>query len=177
MVLSTGTLNLKFMQRAAARQGPSTPTSTPSAPITREGQTQSNASPKEKVGTRGEGRDLSAIELMAKNEQWVLPRSSIVKRPTDQWNFEKSFMGFISHSSGSQGGSSAMNRGTHGGDVQVGLKSGGGRMTFGFGEDKRGEREEGEGEDDDDDNDVEDVDEDEVDAKVSFFPCLLVLSS
>lgn len=142
MVLSTSTLNLKFMQRAAARNaqaqangGPSAP-ATPQAaaaapiasssnptPVTRASEPTPQATPKYVS---------SAVEEAAGEEVWFMPNRPTRPARTDEssrkWTFEPSYVPFLAKArEGSQGG--------------------GGRMKFGFGEEEKKDTEEEAGKD------------------------------
>lgn len=182
MVLSTGTLNLKFMQRAAARNaqtqpseaGPSTPKASSSTPTSTPSAVNSSTS---KVTTTEPV--VSAIEAAAEGERWFLPRPastpSSASRPANHgWTFEPSYMPFLNRSSStsasttvSGSGSTSTPARTAGEEGGAGtVRAGGGRMTFGFGEEKKEEGEEKEG--DDEEEDEEDFDSDEgMQVKVS----------
>ena len=166
MVLSTGTLNLKFMQRAAARNAQSTPgsstssprpaargdatTETPSKPTAN---AQAGPSTSQAASSTPSRTELSAVEQAAEAERWVLPSSARAGRDVKGkardvgagWTFESSYMAFIPDARAADPvEEGAVGEGESKGAERAGsTRSGGGRMTFGFGEEKPEVEEEG----------------------------------
>lgn len=176
MSLSTGTLNLKFMQRAAARNATkanaeagtqsATNSGSSTAGPSRAGEAAQSRTTPQDVDTPGssglaeDGKDADESE-----GRWFIPRNNKGKEKanpdavTSPWTFDSSYMSFMPSGSGASsshniaGSNSASGSATAANGVsRVGGESGGGagRMRFGgFG----AEPEEPEVDDDDEDDD------------------------
>jgi len=142
--LSSSTLNLKFMQRGAARP------STPSTPVSNSKPPNSSTPVEHSIPIAPETPTIEEPTLIASEEpyRWSLARS-VHTKPNVQSStgvrFETSYLPFIdqSHRDGSEEAGPSTNKG------------GGGRMVFGYKEPEQEDLEK-EGGDDDEDMNMED---------------------